>query len=81
MERSVNMAAKSTKLASSLVVKIKTGVNSKTGKDVNKNITLGNLVVTAADQDVYDVAMGIGKVLPFGITEIDRVDHNDVTNA
>ena len=75
------MAAKSSKLSTSLVIKVKTGVDSKTGKDVNKNVSLGKIMVTAVDQDIYDVVVGIGKVLPYSVYEIEKVDYNDVTNA
>lgn len=50
------------KLTSALVLKIKSGVDSK-GNDVFKNITLKKVKPAALDQSVFDVAQGIAAVL------------------
>ncbi|MBR9648177.1 DUF1659 domain-containing protein [Clostridium tyrobutyricum] len=74
------MAAVSTKVSSSLVVKVKTGV-AENGDDIMKKFTVGSLVLDAQAQDILDVALGLNEVLQYPVSEIDKVDHSDVTNG
>lgn len=74
------MAAVSTKLSSDLVIVSKTGVDAE-GKDVLKKSTIGKLLLTAADQDILDVVLGIEKVLNYPVNEIQKNDHNAITSA
>lgn len=74
------MAAVLTKLSSDLVIVSQTGVDEG-GKEILKKTTLGKLAATAVEQDVFDVVEGIGTVLTYPISEIQRLDHNVITNA
>jgi hypothetical protein len=74
------MAAKSTKLSCDLVVVTQTGVDAK-GKEILKKSTIGKLLLSAADQDVLDVVLGIEKVLNYPVNEIQKNDHNVITSA
>jgi hypothetical protein len=74
------MAAVSTKLSSDLVIVTQTGVDAE-GKEILKKSTIGKLLLTAADQDVLDVVLGIGNVLNYPVNEIQKVDHNVITSA
>lgn len=74
------MAASTTKLYSDLAIVVKTGTDLN-GKDILKKSTLGKIVITAADQDVYDVVKGIELVLNNPLSEIQKIDHNVIINA
>ncbi|AYD40817.1 DUF1659 domain-containing protein [Clostridium fermenticellae] len=74
------MAAKSTKLSSTLSIVEKTGLN-KQGKEILKKVTLGKIAMDAADQDVYDVVKAIGDILTYPVNEIQKVDNTVITNA
>lgn len=74
------MAAVLTKLSSDLVIVSQTGVDPE-GKEILKKSTLGKLLSTASDQDVFDVVQGIGVILNYSVNELQKVDHNVITNA
>ena len=74
------MAAKSTKLSSDLVIVLQAGVDAQ-GKEILKKSTIGKLLLTAADQDVLDVVLGIEKVLSYPVNEIQKNDHNAITSV
>lgn len=74
------MAAVLTKLSSDLVIVTQTGVDIS-GKEILKKSTLGKLAATAVEQDVFDVVQGIGNILTYPISEIQKLDHNVITNA
>ena len=74
------MAAVSTKLSSDLVIVTQTGVDAE-GKEVLKKSTIGKILLTSTDQDVFDVVQGIGNVLNYPVNEIQKVDHNVITSA
>ena len=74
------MAAGSTMVSSSVVIVTKVGETAN-GKSITKKTTLKDVVTTAADQDIYDVATAIGNILNFPVQEIDKIDHSVVTNA
>lgn len=74
------MAASANKLYSDLAIVVKTGTDAK-GKDILKKSTPGKLVLTAADQDVYDVVKGIELVLNNPVNEIQKLDHSAIINA
>lgn len=74
------MAAKTTKLSCDLVIVSPTGVDAK-GKEILKKSTIGKLLLSAADQDVLDVVLGIGKVLNYPVNEIQKTDHNVITSV
>ncbi|KZL89181.1 DUF1659 domain-containing protein [Clostridium magnum] len=74
------MAAVSTKLSSDLVIVVQTGVDVQ-GKEVLKKSTIGKLLLTAADQDILDVVLGIEKVLNYSVNEIQKNDHNAITSV
>lgn len=68
-------------LVSSSVALISDLGKTAAGKDITKKVALGQLVPTAADQDVYDVATAVGKLLKYPIREIQKVNNSIVTNA
>lgn len=74
------MAAVSTKLSSDLVIVVQTGVDAQ-GKEILKKSTIGKLLLTATDQDILDVVLGIEKVLNYSVNEIQKNDHNAITSV
>lgn len=63
------MAANSTKLQNTLVLKYKAGVN-KNGKDIIKRQSFANIKPNAADQDMYDVAKQFETLLGVTLNEL-----------
>lgn len=74
------MAAKSTKLESSMVLKYKDGTD-KNGKDKIKKLNFSKVKTSAVDQDVLDVAKSIETLIGKTLDELIRVDQNGITNA
>ncbi|MBV7275707.1 DUF1659 domain-containing protein [Clostridium thailandense] len=74
------MAAKSTKLSSALVIKYKDGVDAK-GKEIIKKQSFSKVKTTAVEQDIFDAAVEIGKLLGKTLDEVIREDQNGITNA
>lgn len=71
------MAVNQVKLTSALVLKVKSGVDTK-GNDVFKNISLKKVKTTASEQDVFDVAQGFAGVLKNPVEGIMRQDVNEL---
>ena len=67
------MAVVSTKVASALKLTMKTGIDEK-GKDKLAVKTLGNIKVTAVDEDVLAVGEAISKVKRYPLAEAYRED-------
>jgi len=63
------MAILTTELTTSLMLKMKVGVDQNQ-QDVYKTLTLKKVKVTAADEDIYDVALGIASILKFPVQDI-----------
>ncbi|WML32629.1 DUF1659 domain-containing protein [Clostridium sp. OS1-26] len=74
------MAATSTKLQTTLVLKYKDGVDEK-GKELIKNQRFSKVKTTASEQDVYDVALEIQKLLGKTLDEVIREDQSSIMNA
>ena len=74
------MAATSTKLQTALVLKYKDGVNEK-GKELIKKQRFSKVKTTASEQDVYDVALEIQKLLGKTLDEVIREDQSSIMNA
>jgi hypothetical protein len=74
------MAAKATKLQTALVLKYVDGVD-ESGKEVIKNQRFSKVKVTATEQNLYDVAREIEKLLDKSLTELIREDQSGITNA
>jgi hypothetical protein len=74
------MAANSTKVQSSIVLKVKTGTNAK-GENILKNIRYSKVKVTASDEDVLAVGTVIGTLLAYPIQQIVREDQNVIING
>lgn len=73
------MAAKSTKVLSSVVLKIKTGINAK-GENILKAVRYSKVKVTASDEDVLAVGTAIGTLLAYPLQEVVREDQNIIIN-
>lgn len=71
------MAVNQVRLTSALILKVKSGVDSK-GNDVFKNISLKKVKTSAAEQDVFDVAQGLAGVLRNPVEGIMRQDLNEL---
>ncbi|MCB2291025.1 DUF1659 domain-containing protein [Clostridium sp. CS001] len=67
------MAVESTKVASALKLTMKVGVDEK-GKDKVATKTLGNLRVTAADEDIFAVGEAISNIKTYPVVSIDKED-------
>lgn len=74
------MAAKITKLSSSLVLKYIDGVDAK-GKEIIKTQRFAKVKTTATEQNLLDVAMEMEKLLGKSLNEIIREDEDGITNA
>ncbi|MCH5138510.1 DUF1659 domain-containing protein [Clostridiaceae bacterium UIB06] len=72
------MAAKATKLSSTLVIKYVEGVDAK-GKDIIKSQRFAKVKTTAAEQDLLDVALEIEKLLGKTLNEVVREDQSGIT--
>lgn len=74
------MAATSTKLNSTLVIKHKDGVDQK-GKEIIKNQRFSKVKPTATEQELYDTALEIEKLLGKTLDEVLREDQSGIMNA
>jgi hypothetical protein len=74
------MAAKATKLHTTLLIKYKDGVDAK-GKEIIKNMRFSKVKVTAMEQDILDVALQVGKLLGVTLNEVIREDQSSITGA
>lgn len=72
------MAAQSTKLQTSLVIKYQDGVDEE-GKDVVKSQKFSKVKVTATDDEIYNTSMEIGKLIGKTLDEIIKIDQNNIT--
>jgi 23S rRNA maturation mini-RNase III len=77
-ERSDKMAAKSTKLQSSLVLKYQDGVDDS-GNDIIKSQRFSKIKLTASDEEIYNTALEVEKLIGKPLGEIIKVDENDIT--
>ncbi|MBV7273746.1 DUF1659 domain-containing protein [Clostridiaceae bacterium UIB06] len=74
------MAATATKLQTTLIIKYKDGVDAK-GKEKIKSQNFKKVKTTAAEQDLYDVSIEIGKLLGKTLDEVVREDQSGIMNA
>lgn len=74
------MAATSTKLNSTLVIKYKDGLDEK-GKEIIKKQRFTKIKPTATEQAVYDTALEIEKLLGKTLDEVLREDQSGITNV
>lgn len=74
------MAVSSTKLTSTLILKVKTGTDAK-GKDTTKNLSIRKVKVTAVDEDVFQLAQAVGNILSQPVVETLRQDVNQIIGA
>lgn len=74
------MAVLATDLATSLMLKVKVGVDQNQN-DVYKTMTLKRVKVTAVDQDIYDVANGIAAVLKYPVQDIIKSQTRQLVSA
>lgn len=74
------MAAKATKLQTTLLLKYKDGADAK-GKDVIKTQRFSKVKTSASDQDIYDVSVELVKLIGKPLNEIVREDQNGIMNA
>lgn len=74
------MAATATKLSSTLVLKYIDGVDAE-GKDIIKSQRFSKVKVTAAEQDLLDMALEIEKLLGKTLNEVIREDQSGITNV
>ncbi|MBA5850046.1 DUF1659 domain-containing protein [Clostridium sp. cel8] len=72
------MAAKSTKLQSSLVLKYQDGVDDS-GNDIIKSQRFSKIKLTASDEEIYNTALEVEKLIGKPLGEIIKVDENDIT--
>lgn len=72
------MAAQSTKLETSLVLKYQDGVDEE-GKDIVRSQKFSKVKVTATDDEIYNTSMEIEKLLGKTLDEIIKIDQNNIT--
>lgn len=73
------MAVNSVKVSSNLVLRVRTGVDSK-GNPTFGSTTLRRVKTSAADQNLYDVAQGIQALLKNPVDAILRQDVTELIN-
>lgn len=73
------MAATATKLSSSLIIKYIDGVDPK-GKEIVKKQSFSKIKTSAAEQDLFDIAKEIEKLIGKTLDEVIREDQNSITN-
>ena len=71
---------KSTKLESAMTLKYKDGLDKK-GKEIIKKQSFSKIKTSALEQDIFDVAKEIEKLLGKTLDELIRVDQSGITNA
>ncbi len=74
------MAVNSTMLQTSVVLRYKDGLDDQ-GKEIIKGQRFSNVKIDASDQDIYDVAKEIEKLLGKTLDELVREDESSITNA
>ncbi len=74
------MAAKATKLETTMIVKYNDGLD-KDGKEVIKKQRFSKVKISAAEQDIFDVAKEVEKVLGKTLDELIREDQSSITNT
>jgi hypothetical protein len=74
------MAVDSTQIKSSLTIKYKDGVDSN-GKDILKTKKYSNIKLTAADQNLLDVATAFNPLMKYPIQEVVRSNDSVLVNA
>lgn len=74
------MAATATKLSTTLIVKYIDGVDEN-GKDVVKNQSFSKVKISALEQELFDVAKEIEKLLGKTLDEVIREDQSSITNV
>ena len=72
------MAAKATKLHTTLIVKYVEGVDAK-GKDIIKNQSFSKVKTTVTEDDILAVALEIEKLLGKTLNEVIREDQSGIT--
>lgn len=72
------MAAQSTKLQTSLVLKYQDGVDQD-GKDIMKSQKFSKVKVTASDEAIYNTSKEIEKLIGKTLDEIIKIDQNNIT--
>lgn len=71
------MAVSGTKLTTTLVLKVKSGVD-EAGKDIIKSVNFRKVKTSALEQDIFDVAQGIAVVLKYPVNGVLRQDVNEL---
>lgn len=74
------MAATSTKMQSTMLLKYKTGVDAK-GKDILKNERFSKLKVNAKDEDILAVANVIAALMAYPVSHVLREDQSAIING
>ena len=74
------MAVESTKVASALKLTMKVGVDSK-GKDKVVTKTLGNLKVTALDEDIFAIGEAISNIKTYPLVGLSKEDQYSLSKS
>ncbi|QCX33365.1 DUF1659 domain-containing protein [Caloramator sp. E03] len=73
------MAVNGVKVSSNLILRVRTGVDSN-GNAVFDNTTLRRIKTSAQDQDLFEIASGIGALLKNPVDAILRQDVIELIN-
>ena len=73
------MAVSESRVTTSLVLKLKTGVLN--GQDVFKSLTFKRVKAGATDQEIFDVAQSIASILNNSVSSVYKQDVNELINA
>ena len=74
------MAAVSTRVASTLKMIMKVGID-KNGKDKIATKTIGKLMVNAKDDEVFEIGTAVSALKLYPMIGLDRVDENTLSQA
>lgn len=74
------MAATATKLNTTLIIKYIDGVDLK-GKEIVKSQSFSKVKISAAEQNLFDVAKELEKLIGKTLDEVIREDESSITNV
>jgi hypothetical protein len=74
----ISMAAKATKLHTTLIVKYEDGVDAK-GKEIIKSQSFSKVKTTATEDDILAVTLEVEKLIGKTLNEVIREDQSGIT--
>jgi len=73
------MAVVVTEKTNALRIRVKTGTNPNTGRDITRTLSFRNIKVNAAYQDVYDVAVLLAGACQYPLVDFTLTEDKDLS--